>query len=29
MPATTMTVTGTGFLDDGAGDPIVLVDGVP
>lgn len=27
--ATTMTLTGTGFVDDGAGDPLVLVDGVP
>ncbi|MBA3503011.1 MAG: IPT/TIG domain-containing protein [Myxococcota bacterium] len=29
VPTTTMTVTGSGFLDDGAGEPIVLVDGVP
>lgn len=28
-PATTMTVTGTGFLDDGAGEPMVLVGGMP
>jgi hypothetical protein len=27
--ATTMTVTGTGFADDGAGEPLVLVDGMP
>lgn len=27
--ATTMTLTGSGFLDDGAGDAIVLVDGIP
>lgn len=27
--ATTMTVIGSGFFDDGAGDPLVLVDGVP
>ena len=28
-PATTITVTGTGFLDDGAGEPMVLVGGIP
>jgi len=27
--ATTMTVTGSGFLDDGAGDTLLLLDGVP
>jgi len=27
--ATTMTVTGTGFLDDGAGDTLLLIDGMP
>ena len=28
-PSTTITVTGSGFLDDGAGDPMVLVGGLP
>ncbi len=28
-PSTTVTVTGSGFLDDGAGDPMVLVGGLP